>query len=88
MNDTPENHTSTNHLEREFVANNAEFFAQAFMSLSETFNSAGAMKIVSEETKRTLVTEVSSAFSDGSRDINCVLLKPSQESLRNCLNTL
>ena len=77
---------STRH--SEFLASNAEFFAQSFAVFNEIFQRSGPMNIVSEETGRTVVVGVKKADNDGAMDVDCLLLKPNQESLSNCINTL
>jgi len=72
----------------EFLASNAEFFAQAFVAFNEVFQSSGPMNIVSEEADRTVVVGVKEADDDGAMDVDCVLLEPNQKSLRDCMNTL
>ncbi len=72
----------------EFLASNAEFFAQAFSALNEVFQSSGPMNIVSEEADRTVVVGVKEADDDGAMDVDCILLESDQESLRDCINTL
>ncbi len=81
----PENPIATRD---EFLASNAGFFAQSFVELNEIFHSSGPMNIVSEGAKNTVVVGVLEADDEGAMDVNCVLLKPNQESLRNCINTL
>lgn len=72
----------------EFLAENAEFFAQAFAALNPVFGSSGPMRIVSEEEEMTVVVGVKEPDGDGSMDVDCVLLDPDQESLRDCFNSL
>lgn len=73
---------------REFLELNAEYFAQSFMALNEIFQSSGPMNIVCEDKKMTVAVGVRKADDDGAADVDCVLLKPQQESLRDCINTL
>lgn len=75
-------------IERRFLASNAEFFAQAFAALNEVFGNSGPMNIVSEEAEMTVVVGAKEADGDGAMDVDCVLLEPDQESLRECINTL
>ncbi len=72
----------------EFLASNAEFFAQAFASLNGVFGNSGPMNIVSEEAEVTVAVGVKEPDEDGAMDVDCVLLEPNQESLRDCINTL
>lgn len=72
----------------EFLASNAEFFAQAFSPLNGVFGNSGPMNIVSEESEMTVAVGVKQADDDGAMDVDCVLLDPDQESLRDCINTL
>jgi hypothetical protein len=74
--------------ESEFLASNADFFANSFVPFNEIFQSSGPINIISEETKRTVVVGVKEADEDGAMDVDCVLLKPDQESLRGCINTV
>ncbi len=71
-----------------FLASNAEFFAQSFVVLNEIFQSSGPMNIASQETGRTVIVGVKETDNDGAMDVDCVLLKPRQESLRECIDTL
>ena len=72
----------------EFLASNAGFFAQAFAPLNDVFGNSGPMNIVSEEAEVAVVVGVKEADEDGGMDVDCVLLEPNQESLRDCINTL
>ena len=72
----------------EFLAENAEFFAQAFAVLNPIFGNAGPMRIVSEESEMTVVVGVMEPDDDGEIDVDCVLLDPEQESLRDCIDSL
>lgn len=71
-----------------FLAENAEFFAQAFAALNPVFGNPGPMRIVSEESEMTVVVGVKQQDEDGAMDVDCVLLDPGQESLRDCLGSL
>ncbi|MCP5537405.1 MAG: hypothetical protein H7A51_14380 [Akkermansiaceae bacterium] len=72
----------------EFLASNAEFFAQAFSPLNSVFDSSGPMNIISEEAEMTVAIGVKQADDHGAMDVDCVLLDPDQESLRDCIDTL
>ncbi len=72
----------------DFLAENAEFFAQAFVALNPVFQSSGLMRVVSEESEMTMVVGVKGPDEDGEMDVDCVLLDPDQESLRDCLDAL
>ena len=72
----------------EFLAENAEFFAQAFAVLNPIFGNAGPMRIVSEESEMTVVVGVNEPDESGEMDVDCVLLDPEQESLRDCIDSL
>jgi len=86
--DSPTGPTSPTESDGAFLASNAEFFAQAFVSLNGVYGNSGPMNIVSEESDRTVVVGVKEADGDGAMDVDCVLLEPNQESLRDCINTL
>ena len=72
----------------EFLAENAEFFAQAFAVLNPIFGNAGPMRIVSEESEMTVVVGVMEPDDEGEMDVDCLLLDPEQENLRDCINSL
>ena len=72
----------------EFLAENAEFFAQAFAVLNPVFNNPGPMSIISEETDMTVLVGVKEAESDGSMDVDCILLDPEPKSLSKCIKSL
>ncbi|MBT8045194.1 MAG: hypothetical protein KJO79_09610 [Verrucomicrobiae bacterium] len=71
-----------------FLASNAEFFAQRFAPLHDVFDSSGPINIVSEEADMTVVVGIKAPTDDGAVDVDCVLLEPDQESLRDCIDTL
>lgn len=71
-----------------FVAENADFFAQAFAVLRHVFDNRGTMRIVSEEEGITVAVGVREPDAVGGVDVDCVILEPNQESLCSCLDTL
>ena len=74
--------------EGEFLAGNAGFFAQAFGPLNEVFGNSGPMQVVSEESEMTLVVAVRETEEPGVMDVDCVMLEPNQESLRDCVDSI
>ncbi|MFK7911787.1 MAG: hypothetical protein AB8F34_14465 [Akkermansiaceae bacterium] len=78
----------TDEVAGEFLAENAEFFAQAFAALNPVFDNPGPMRIVSEESEMTVVIGVKEKEEDGAMDVDCILLDPDQESLRDCVDSL
>jgi hypothetical protein len=78
----------TDEIASDFLSENAEFFAQAFAALNPVFGNSGPMRIVSEESEMTVVVGVEKPDGEGSMDVNCVLLDPDQESLRDCIDSL
>lgn len=74
--------------EGEFLADNAGYFAQAFGPLNELFENSGPMQVVSEESEMTLVVGVRETEEAGVMDVDCVMLEPNQESLRDCVDSV
>jgi hypothetical protein len=74
--------------EGEFLTSNAGFFAQTFGPLNALFENSGPMQVVSEESEMTLVVGVRETEESGVMDVDCVMLEPNQESLRDCVNTI
>ena len=84
----PTNEIQADEIAGEFLAENAEFFAQAFAVLNPVFGNSGPMRIVSEESEMTVVVGVNEPDESGEMDVDCVLLDPEQESLRDCIDSL
>ena len=82
------NTNQTDEIAGEFLVENAEFFAQAFAALNSVFGNSGPMRIVSDESEMTVVVGVKETDADGAMDVDCVLLDPDQESLRDCIDSL
>jgi len=74
--------------QQEFVAGNAEYFAQALSPLHTIFRTSGMMNIVSEESDLTVVVGMKPTEEDGVMDVDCAILEPNQESLKDCINAL
>lgn len=86
---TPESENPNNEIvtSDEFLSSNAQFFAQTLSPVSDILQNAGSMTIVCEETERTVVVGLRETDDDeGDMDVNCVLLKPHQRSIRDCIN--
>ena len=86
---TPESENSNKEIATsdEFLSSNAQFFAQTLSPVSEILQNAGPMTIVSEEAQNTVVVGLRKVDGDdGDMDVNCVLLKPHQRSIRDCIN--
>ena len=71
-----------------FVAANAEYFAQALAPLNAVFRNSGMMNIVSQEEDYTVVVGMKTAGTEGELDVDCAILEPHQQSLKNCINAL
>ncbi len=76
-----------------FVAENANYFAQAFSPLNEVFGNDGNMKIVSEEIEYTVVVVMRKTTGNEDPDkmvidVDCAILEAKQESIRDCLVSL
>ena len=74
--------------QQSFLAENAEYFAQALAPLHTIFRTSGMMNVVSDEADFTVVVGMKPAGEDGVMDVDCVTLEPNQESLRDCINAL
>lgn len=72
----------------DLITGNAELFARTFAGLNQIFSSEGPISILSEEEQMTVAVGVRPANASDEADVDCVLLEPNQESLRDCLNTL
>ena len=71
-----------------FIAANAEYFAQSLAPLNAVFRNSGMMNIVSEEQEYTVVVGMKTAGDEGELDVDCAILEPHQQSLKNCINAL
>lgn len=74
-------------IEDGFLAENAEFFANGFAPLNSVFENSGEMTIVSEESEMTVAVGVRQVGGTGELEVDCILLKPNQESLQACFDT-
>lgn len=71
-----------------FIASNAEYFAGVFAPLSSLLGVNGPMRILSEESEMTVAVGLREVDESGEVDVDCVVLQPNQESVRDCLETL
>jgi len=71
-----------------FTAANAEFFAQALAPINGLFRNSGMMNIVSDELDYTVVVGMKTTGEEGVMDVDCALLEPGQNSLRDSLDAL
>lgn len=70
----------------DFLSFNAEYFVHAFAGLNEIFQNSGSMNIVSEEKRFTVAVGIKLDYD--TFNIDCMLLKPFQRSIRDCINIL
>lgn len=70
----------------QFLADNAEFFVQSFAALNDVFENYGKLSIISEENKYTVAVSFKTIPDTDDLDVECMLLRPNQNSLRDCLN--
>ncbi len=73
---------------QEFLAANAEYFAQALAPLNGVFRNSGMMNIVCEEQDYTVVVGMKPTEADGELDVDCAVLDAQQQSLKDCINAL
>lgn len=74
--------------QQQFLAANAEYFAQALSPLNQLFDNSGMMNIVSEEEDYTVVVGMKQTEVDGDVDVDCATLEPNQQSVKDCINAL
>lgn len=74
--------------QQQFLAANAEYFAQALSPLNEVFDNEGVMNIVSEEQEYTMVVGMKQTGVEGEADVDCAMLDPNQPSLKESLKAL
>ena len=73
---------------RAFAAANADFFAQALAPINELFRNSKTMNIVSDELDYTVVVSMQPTGEEGVMNVDCALLEPGQDSLKECLNSV
>ena len=88
-----EQNTSTENVDaiaeqQDFLAANAEYFAQALAPLNGVFRNSGMMNIVCEEREYTVVVGMKEAGHEGELDVDCAILGADQGSLKDCINAL
>lgn len=74
--------------QQQFIAANAEYFAQSLSSLNALFDNAGNMNIVSEEDEYTVILGMKTIADSEDVDVDCAILEPKQESLQGCIDAL
>ncbi|GEM_PF-4157642 len=74
--------------QQDFLAANAEYFAQALAPLNGVFRNSGMMNIVCEELDYTVVVGMKEAGDEGELDVDCAILGADQRSLKDCINAL
>ncbi len=72
----------------DFLSSNANYFVQAFAKLNEIFEQSGQIHIISQEKKFTVAVGMKIMKGSEELDVECVLLKPNQSSLRDCINII